>query len=257
MRYLSTFVLSVGLLLSAQVAQAHFGVLIPSASTVTLPARSVELTVAFAHPFEMNGMDMAKPQEFGVVAGGKKTDLLASLTPTKFLGKSAWKAAYAFARPGVASFYVVPQPYYEPAEGTFIQHITKTCVAAFGEEDGWDEPLGLRTEIVPLTRPFAGYAGSVFQGRVLVEGKPVPGAKVEVELYNRDKKYHAPNEYFVTQVVKADDNGVFTFACPRAGWWGFAALTEAKETLARDGEQKPVELGAVLWIELQDFKTGK
>ena len=125
-------------------------------------------------------------------------------------------------------------------------------MAAFGEEEGWDEPAGLKTEIVPLTRPFGNYAGNVFQGQVLLNGKPVPGADVEVELYNKDKKYEAPNEYMVTQVVKADANGVFTYAVPFAGCWGFAALNTADEKLDHDGTPKNVELGAVLWAEFVD-----
>jgi len=244
-------------LLCAPLAQAHFGMVIPSTSTVVPPAKSVELTLAFAHPFEMTGMDLARPLEFGVHMDGKRTDLLGSLTPVKFLGKPAWKASYVFARPGVAVFSMVPAPYFEPAEDSFIQHVTKVYVAAMGEEDGWDEPVGLKAEIVPLTRPFGNYAGNVFQGQVLVEGKALAGAAVEVEFYNRDRKFVAPNEYFVTQVVKADERGIFTFACPRAGWWGFAALTEAREKIRKDGQDKPLELGAVLWIELLDSKAGK
>ena len=84
--------------------------------------------------------------------------------------------------------------------------------------------------------------------------EPVPGADVEVELYNKDKKYEAPNEYMVTQVVKADANGVFTYAVPFAGWWGFAALNTADEKLDHDGTPKNVELGAVRNYKV--FKAG-
>lgn len=55
-----------------------------------------------------------------------------------------------------------PKPYFEPAEDCYIIHYTKTVVSAFGLE-GWDRELGLKTEIVPLTRPFGLYAGNVFQ----------------------------------------------------------------------------------------------
>ena len=147
-----------------------------------------------------------------------------------------------------------PKPYWEPAEDCFIIHYTKTIIAAFGADAGWDEPIGLKTEIVPLTRPFGLYAGNVFQGIVLVGGKPAPGTEVEVEFYNKDKKSEAPNDYFVTQVVKADKNGVFTFAVPKAGWWGFAGLNTSDKKIKHDGEEKDVEIGAVLWIEFKDMK---
>lgn len=52
--------------------------------------------------------------------------------------------------------------------------------------------------------------------------------------------------------MKADANGVFTYAVPFAGWWGFAALNTADEKLDHDGTPKNVELGAVLWAEFVD-----
>ncbi len=232
---------------------AHFGMIIPSASTAwgKKDAR-VSLGLAFAHPMELRGMALAKPASFRVFADGVETDLTSLLKSAKFLGEQAWTMEYVLTRPGAHQFVMEPVPYWEAAEDCFIIHYTKTVVAAFGGEEGWDAPLGLRAEIVPLTRPFAIYAGNVFQGRVLLDGKPVPGAEVEVEFYNREKKYEAPNGYFITQVVKADDSGVFSYCAPFAGWWGFAALSEAAETMDHAGEAKPVELGAVLWVEFSD-----
>ena len=113
--------------------------------------------------------------------------------------------------------------------------------------------MGLKTEIIPLTRPFGLYAGNVFQGVVLMDGKPVPHAEVEVEYYNRDKTAAAPTDYMVTQVVKADPNGVFTYAVPSSGWWGFAALNTAEEKMAHQGKEKDVEIGAVLWVEFHEW----
>jgi cobalt/nickel transport protein len=36
---------------------------------------------------------------------------------------------------------------------------------------------------------------------------------------------------------------------PWAGWWVFAGLTTAKETIQRDGKDKRIEMGAILWME--------
>lgn len=233
---------------AAQAASAHFGMLIPSAATVTdKQDAAITLELSFSHPMEMQGMDMVRPKVFEVFTDGKTRDLAATLEPAKLAGHDAWKARYDIKRPGVYQFVMEPTPYWEPAEDCYIIHYTKTYVAAFGDEEGWDEPVGLKTEIVPLTRPFGNYAGNVFQGRVLLDGKPVPGAEVEVEHYNRDQAYQAPDDYLVTQVVKADDNGVFTYGVPFAGWWGFAALHTAPEKMEHDGAPKNVELGAVLW----------
>ena len=200
----------------------------------------------------MTGMPLERPQSFRVVSVNGAEDLTDALSLIQIMGQGGWSAQYAIKRPGVYQFIMEPKPYWEPAEDCFIIHYTKTYVAAFGAEDGWSEPAGLKTEIVPLTRPFGNYAGNVFQGQVLLDGKPVPGAEVEVEFYNRDKHYAPPDDYFVTQVVKADANGVFTYGVPFAGWWGFAALSTAAESMQHDGEAKPVELVAVLLAEFLD-----
>jgi cobalt/nickel transport protein len=77
---------------------------------------------------------------------------------------------------------------------------------------------------------------------------------VEVEYYNEDGKAQAPTDYMVTQTIKADSNGIFTYAAPKAGWWGFAALNTADEKLKYKGEEKDIEIGAVIWVELHDWK---
>ena len=70
-----------------------------------------------------------------------------------------------------------------------------------------------------------------------------------MELYNEGNQLQAPSDYHVTQVVRADHNGVFSFTCPRPGWWGFAALSEAAYKIKDpDGNDKDVEIGAVLWV---------
>ena len=89
---------------------------------------------------------------------------------------------------------------------------------------------------------------------VKFKGKPVADVDVEVEYWNADKKVTAPNDYFFTQVVKTDKNGIFTFAVPKAGWWGFAALTEEKQAIQHtDGKKKDAEYGAVLWVQFTDW----
>ena len=154
---------------------AHFGMLIPSKATVSQSdPKTLEVQISFSHPFEMNGMDMAKPKAFGVMAGSSKEDLLGTLKPIQVMGKAAWSAQYSIKKPGVYIFYVDPEPYWEPAEDTFIMHYTKVVVPAFGDEEGWDKEVGQKIEIVPLTRPFGLYAGNVFQGIVKVDGKPLP-----------------------------------------------------------------------------------
>ena len=204
---------------------AHFGMVIPSDSMVMQgESKTVSLKVSFSHPFEIVGMDLAKPKAFTVIENGKKKELGETLKQTEVMDHKAWETDYVVKRPGIFMFCLEPEPYWEPAEDCFIIHYTKTVVTAFGDDEGWDAEAGLKTEIVPLSKPFGLYAGNVFQGIVKMDGKPVPYAEVEVEFYNTDKKVKAPTDYMVAQTIKADANGVFTYAAPVAGWWGFAAL---------------------------------
>lgn len=234
-------------------ALAHFGMVIPSSDIVMdKKDAALTLTLSFSHPMEMVGMPLAAPASFKVFADGEAVELKDALKPAQVMEHPAWTAGYEITKPGLYQFVMEPAPYWEPAEDCFIVHYTKTVIPAFGEEEGWDEPLGLKTEIVPLTRPFGNYAGNVFQGQVLLDGQPVPGAEVEVEFYNQDGTYEAPNDLMITQVVKADAAGIFTYGVPFAGWWGFAALNTAEEKMDHQGAPKDVELGAVLWTRFVD-----
>lgn len=234
---------------------AHFGMIIPSDDMVTQgDNNTVTFDVMFIHPMEGEYMNMERPAQFMLLARGKKTDLLETLKERRIKDFSAWQAVYTLKRPGDHIFFMEPQPYWEPAEDCYIVHYTKVIINGFGLEDGWDEEVGLKTEIVPLTRPYGLWTGNVFQGIVKVESKPVPYAKVEIEYYNKDKSVSWPADPMITQVIKADVNGVFTYAMPKAGWWGFAALNDDKMKLKHTGDDKSVEIGAVIWIQVYDIK---
>ncbi len=240
-------------LLAAGSLSAHFGMLIPGKDTVEPGEKGeVALTLSFSHPFEGEGMPLAKPAKVGMLGPGGAVDLLPGLTPCPVMGEPGWQVVAPTRVPGVYQFHFEPQPYWEPAEDCFIVHYTKTVVSVYGDEEGWDVELGLKAEIVPLARPFGLYAGNAFQGVVKVDGKAVPHAEVEVEFYNR-AGLKAPGATMITQVVKADANGVFTYVPPAPGWWGFAALTTADAKLSHEGKEKDIELGAVLWVHFHSW----
>ena len=259
----SLAVCAIAAILVSTPAFAHFGVITPSDDIVTQEdAKKLALAVKFIHPMEGPYMEMAKPKQFGVMVGGEKTDLLASLAAKK--GKSPeqtesftyWQGDYQIKKPGDYTFFLEPTPYWEPAEDVFIIHYTKVCVNALGLEEGWDQPVGLETEIVPLTRPYGLWTGNLFTGQVLVKGQPAAGVEVEVEYLNPasgDKsRLTPPNDPYITQVVKTDANGVFSYAMPKAGWWGFAALSEASWKMKKDDVEKGIEIGAVYWVHSVD-----
>ncbi len=243
-------ILTLMLVLTAFCAHAHFQVLMPNTDAATQQNRNIKFDMFFTHPFEQGPMmEMVKPKAVDLYLNGKKENLMGGIKQVKRSGKSAWEFSYQMKKPGDHIFVVTPDYYFEPAESVFIQHITKTVVNGFGMEEGWDTPVGLKAEIVPLTRPYGLYTGNVFTGKVLYKGKAVPYAEVEVEYYNAGSKVKAPTGTHITQVVKADGNGVFTYAMPFTGWWGFAALIEDDVKLKKDGKQYPVELGALIWVK--------
>lgn len=238
----------------APAASAHYGMIIPSDNMVSQEdGRSVHLALSFSHPFEGHGMVLERPEAFTVTHAGETSSLLDALQPTEVMGKPAFMLDYRLGRPGTYVFAMTPQAYWEPEEDAFITHYTKTYVSAYGDDAGWDEELGLKTEIVPLSKPFALWAGNLFQGIVKLDGAPVPYAEVEVEYYNQDGSATVPSDLMVTQTIKADGNGVFSYAVPAAGWWGFAALNTAAEPLLHEGQEKAHELGAVLWVHFEPW----
>ncbi|MCP4722750.1 MAG: DUF4198 domain-containing protein [Desulfobacteraceae bacterium] len=256
LRMMSTAILTLTLVfLFTNNCLAHYGMVIPSDNMIMQDEkRVIKLTLSFSHPFENIGMELVKPKDFFVIKDGKKQNLTGELAPITFMDKPAWTANFPVKRPGAAAFVMEPVAYWEPAEDCFIIHYTKTIVAAFGDDAGWDEELGLKTEIVPLSKPFGLYAGNLFQGIVKLDGKPVPYAEVEVEFYNQDKTAVAPTDYMITQTIKADQNGVFSYCAPVSGWWGFAALNTSDKKMVHNGEKKDIELGAVIWVKFETWQ---
>jgi cobalt/nickel transport protein len=51
---------------------------------------------------------------------GTKQDLLATLRETRVMDHTAWQADYAIKRPGVYTFYMEPEPFWEPAEESYL-----------------------------------------------------------------------------------------------------------------------------------------
>ncbi len=241
------------LALSTLPARAHFQEILPS-DDVLPDGGSVSLDLIFTHPMEGGPvMEMKRPKRVGALINGKTIDLSAKLKPIKKQGVGAWTMTHDLKEPGVAIFFVEPEAYWEQAENKWIVHYSKVIVDSFASGKGWDEKIGLPVEIEPLTRPTGLWTGNLFRGVVLKDGKPVPFADVEVEFVN-DSLVKAPNDAFITQVIKADANGTFAYAMPRAGWWGFAALIEDdKPAKSPDGKPAKTELGGLIWVKATDM----
>lgn len=241
---------------SAAPAQAHFLEMIPEHPVIDQASGADQtLTLRFTHPMEGGPLMDLGLESVQVLQNGTRRDLTSALQEIKQGAIRSYRVQDRVNAPGDMIYSVTPMPYWEPAEGKMIVHYTKVVVDAFGTGEGWDQLLGQPVEIEPLTRPYGGWAGSVFQGRVLVNGVPRPFAEVEIE-YRGEGKMVLPAESYVTQVVKADANGVFTVGLPRAGWWGFAALiTGERQGKAPDGTMVPVEDGGLLWVYVETLRA--
>lgn len=244
-------------------ASAHFQLNYTDDVMIDRPG-DVPMGLIFWHPFE-NGhvMEMGLPLEFFVVHNGEKTDLTDRLAPATFKGATneaaAYRATVPVKRSGDYVVVTVPAPYYEESEDIFIQQITKTVLNRNTLPTDWDQPVGLPTEILPLNKPYNVVVGSTFSGQVLSEGTPVPGAEIEVEFMAAEPDLEVFSTSTPTAqpmpggslVAIADQNGVFTFGIPKAGYWGFAALGSGPAT---EHEGKELSQDAVIWIHAEDMK---
>jgi cobalt/nickel transport protein len=248
---------AIAIMLVVLPVMAHFQVILPSPDMVTADgSRTIELSFVFTHPMEQSPvMNMGEPTQVGVLVMGQKQDLKETLQVKPVDGVNTYTATYKVKAPGDHIFYIEPAPYWEPAEEKMIIHYTKVVVNAFGEEEGWDAMVGFPVEIEPLVRPYGLWTGNIFRGIVKKDGQPVPFAEIEVEYYNEGNAVTIPADAFVTQVIKADANGVFSYAMPKAGWWGFAALLDGDEPMQNpEGNMVDVELGGLMWIKVVDMK---
>ncbi|MDY0191536.1 MAG: DUF4198 domain-containing protein [Desulfuromonas sp.] len=265
--------LAMSLLLSST-AWAHFQMLYTPESALAT-GTTIDLREVFTHPFadehtmdmgaQHDSKDVSPVEAFYVINKEKKRDLLTTLEQITWAGAHnsaiAYKSQYKAQRMGDHLFVLQPAPYYEAGEDIYIQQITKMIVNVAGAPTDWDSELGLKAEIVPLTKPYSIWTGSTFTGIVKSNGKPVPFAEVEVEYLNRavnlatnamgSSYVEAPQDSFITIGIKADANGQFTFGLPRAGWWGFCALGAGSDTQYKG---KELSQDAVIWVQVHDMK---
>lgn len=252
-----------GALLCAGPSEAHFQLVYTPKVNVSRLG-DLPFKLIFWHPFE-NGpvMDMGTPEEFYYVHKGQKVDLMNSLRPIKFTGSEnaaqAFDATVPVKRNGDYIVVLTPSPYLEASEDIYIQQVTKSYVNKSGIPTGWEEPVGLPVEIVPMNKPTNIMVGSTFTGRVLAEGKPVGGVSVEVEYVaaEPDMVANRPGQTTASPlpggaiVAITDERGYFTIGIPKAGFWGVAALGAGPK---KQYKGKPLSHDAVLWIKAHDVK---
>jgi cobalt/nickel transport protein len=268
--------LLLGLALGAGSASvyAHF-LVIYTPQTALLRASDLPFNLVFTHAFHgAPTMAMAKPQRFYSVrrpARGEPTeevDLAPYLEQVQWQNGdktvSAWKANVprsAMRSLGDYQVVVEPEPYLEEAEGLYIQQFAKVMINVGGVPGNWGETLGLPAEIHALNKPYANWVGGLFRGIVLSGGIPVPFTQVEVEYLNHaldvvNNRFEeagaidAPHPSLEAMVIMTNADGEFSFALPKAGWWGFAALTVGPQ---HEYKGMPLSQDAILWVQATDL----
>jgi cobalt/nickel transport protein len=256
-------------------AYAHFVVMF-TPQTALLRASDVPFHIVFTHAFAGGPtMPMAKPKRFyyskrdGRGAPTEEVDLSEYLEEVQWDSGAddtvtAWKANIpreAMRSLGDYQIVVEPEPYLEEGEGLYIQQFSKVMINVGGVPGNWGETLGLPAEIHALNKPYANWVGGVFRGMVLSDGIPVPFTQVEVEYLNHpldvennrfqeEGLIDPPHPSLEAMVIMTNEFGEFSFSMPKAGWWGFAALTVGPES---EYKGMPLSQDAILWVQATDL----
>ena len=240
-------------------AVAGIGVILPSDDLLVAGEKpEVTLQLRIFNPQERHFMELARPKGFSVTLLGEETSLLPGLKPDREQQPTAWLTGTALKRPGDYLVHAETAPLWDPAEEEFVVHHVKLCVNVAGLEEDWDEPVGIEAEIVPMTRPYGLWAGNLFSGQVFLKGDPLPYAAIEVVTLGTTPENPGlpalPAGPYRLQTLRADAGGVFHYAMPKAGWWGFAATIDADWTIKRDGSERPVSLVTSYWVQAREMK---
>ncbi len=266
MKRLWTRTAATALLAASFSASAHFQ-LIHNPESMFERGGKVTFKMPFTHPASSGHvMEMPQPEQLLLVHKGKEKDLTASLkeitwTSAENTGK-AYEAQIKLRSMGDYILALTPAPYYEKSEDIYIQQLTKQIVNLGSLPTDWDSEIGLATEIVPLTPPYALFPGGTFVGVVKANGKPVAGAEIEVEFMNYAPDMAAnkfaeqahvapPFDVYTSQQLRTDANGTFVFGIPKAGYWGFAALGSGP---AKEYKGKELSQDAVIWVHAREIK---
>ena len=281
--HFSRIVSTLGLLaLLAVPAQASdFGLLLPDRNSVDDPGqKTLKLTLGAVDPFFGRGIPLERPQSFSVLHRNgeeiNRSEHLSVLEETTAYGTKAWTTEVALPTPGAYHFIMQSKAIWQPEENRFTQYTVKVQVPAHGSSTGWDMASGTGLEITPLSRPFGMCAGMSFTGQVMRDGKPVAGALLEAARLDPSAKIDAPplpedgkdargknrskppvplSSFQPVQELKADSQGIFTFACPTPGWWVFASDVESDPLKDPEGNLKPLRCKAEFWLYLDDCSS--
>ncbi len=245
----------------------------------------LSLLLGIIEPFSGQAVPMQPPQALTAmhVFGEhgeriERTEYLSVIEEVMAWGQPVYRAVVALPLAGVWHFVLQTKAEWRPELDRFVQYVSKVQVPAFGSSEGWESALGLSFEILPLSRPFGLSAGMSFTGRVMRDGKPLADTTVDAAWLNTaikpsvrpmptpeekaramknprnekqaSQKILPSSPYQAVQQLRTGSDGIFTFTCPKAGWWAFAASAEGDSLQDPAGNQKPLEIKTVFWVYL-------
>jgi cobalt/nickel transport protein len=241
-------------------ATAHFQIVWPQVEgCYGKPGEAAKWQYVWGHPYEMIIYDAQPPKFFMFTPQGKRDQValkeVALTDGASGKERRAYEVAYTPAAPGDYYLCLEAPPYFISEEKVFWQDYVKEPWHVMAQK-GWDKPVGLDLEIVPLTRPYGWPAGAVFKAQALFKGKPLKGALVEIEKFNgfyvsKDKlpkdRLGEENEPLMTRGLKTDGQGYLVFTLDSPGWWVIAVGQEDGKK-SHEGKEYPVEKRGCLWI---------
>lgn len=247
----------------APAAGAHFHVYWPQVEgCYGRPGETVKWRYFWGHPFEMLIDEAPAPKFFMFTPQGKREDLKAREIALQdpFSGKSrrAYEVEYKPEGPGDYYLCLEGPPQYIPEDKVFLEDFVKAPWHVMAEK-GWDQPVGLPVEIIPLTRPYGWPAGVAFKGKAMAKGKAVTRATVEIEKFHgffvpKDKlpkdRLGEENAPLLTRTVKTDLMGYFVCTLDSPGWWVISVSTPGGRRL-HEGKPYPVEMRGCLWVYVE------
>lgn len=132
-------------------------------------------------------------------------------------------------------------------DSTFTETTVRTVIHQ-GLSRGWETPLGLPLEIVPLNQPYGLLPGDSFRMELLHDGEPLVGAKIYAEkYYEKPLQKPYPSESLLTRTSRTDANGIANINFHSAGWWVLFVLHELDE-MEKDGQSGVATLQDAVWV---------
>jgi len=216
----------------------------------------------WGHPYEYIIFDAQKPNFYVIRPDGKRDEVKLSEVQMRDEETGQLRRAYEVRYTPTAigdSWLCLEAPlYFLEEEGLFWKDYVKQCIHILAEK-GWDTPVGMEAEIVPVTRPYGMEEGFVFKGQALFKGRPLAGANVEIEkfygLYVKAEnlptdQYGRENVPMITRVTKTDVNGYVVYTLDEPGWWMISVSVEDGEA-EHLGKKYPIEKRGGLWVYVE------